>query len=102
MTRAFLILAILAVMAQDALAQSGPDEFIYRYGGEIVTNQSFSFDPITPGEDCGPSLRGTVYFDDEISQFCFCNGAAWCVIGSDCGTATACIVAAPTPTPGGQ
>jgi hypothetical protein len=98
--RAFLFFVLLGLLAQDALAQSGPDEFIFRYQGEIVPNQSFSFDPISPGEDCSSELRGTVYFDDSTSQFCFCNGTAWCVIGGGCGTATSCLPI-PTPTPGG-
>lgn len=85
-----IFLIPLAMFAKEGLAQSGPDEFIFRYQGEIVPNQSFSFAPISPGENCSAELRGTVYFDDATSQFCFCNGTEWCIIGGGCGSASSC------------
>ena len=85
-----ILIILVALVVEDGLAQSGPDEFIFRYQGEVVKNQSFSFDPLSPSEDCSSELRGTVYFDDTTSQFCFCNGTAWCIIGGDCATSSSC------------
>jgi len=93
--------AVLAALLAERNAEV-PDDVAPRYRGEVVREPSFVFEPTTMPGTCTDELRGTVYFDDTFSAFCFCNGAAWCVIGSDCGTATACIVAAPTPTPGGE
>ena len=89
--RAFLLFVLLGLTVQGALAQSGPGEFVFRYQGNVVPSQSFSFDPVSPGEDCSSELRGTVFFDDATSQFCFCNGSVWCIIGGGCGSATSCL-----------
>ena len=92
-----ILAALLAAQSVEV-----PDDVAPRYRGEVIREPSFAFEPTAMPGTCTDELRGTVYFDDTFSAFCFCNGAAWCVIGSDCGTATACIVAAPTPTPGGE
>ena len=99
MRKLVTVFSLIMASATPAMSQSGPEEFIYRYFGEVQRSQSFSFKPVFPAENCSSEIRGTVFFDNDSSQFCFCNGTLWCIIGGECGTSSSCIAPTPTPVP---